>query len=126
MQGEIVHVVEKNRAAIGRLEQSGTGGDCAGEGSFAMPEELTLGKTLVHDAAVHRDEWGAAALLIELVNGTRQYLLARSGFTLQKDRGIADLRGFVRALQNRRHASARRDEAQRRKNLAKSGGIWQS
>jgi hypothetical protein len=61
---------------------------------------------------VHGDEGVTAPLLVEGVNGTREDLFTGPGFTLQKDGGVADLRGFVGTLQHGIHPLACRDESE--------------
>jgi hypothetical protein len=61
---------------------------------FLWPNS-SLRQRLGHRAAIHRDEGEAAALLVEAVNGPREYLLTRAGLTLQQHGGVADLSCFV-------------------------------
>jgi len=85
---------------------------------FAFREVLTDG------AAVNRDESESTTLRVEAVDGAREYLLARSSFSVQQYGRIAHLRRFVCTLQHGRHARAGRDESQVRKDFAQTAGIW--
>src|SRR5271168_4866625 len=89
-----------------------------------MAEQLALSQRLGHRAAMHGDECEAAALLVEAVNGPREYLLTRAGFALQQHRGVADLSCFVGTLQHRIHVPAVGNKAQPAKYFAKFLGTW--
>src|SRR5579872_369449 len=87
-----------------------------------MPEQFALCQILVHRAAVHSDERKVATLLVQRVNGVREYLFACSGLPLQQHGRIAGLCCFVRTLENTGHACAGGDKPQCQKNLAKF--VW--
>ena len=68
---------------------------------------------------MHGYKWESAALLVETVNRSCDYLLAGTCFSLKQNRGVADLGSFVGALQHRMHALGGSDEPQSEKEFAK-------
>ena len=84
---ELADLVEEERAAVGDLEQPLAVGVGAGEGPFAVAEELALDEVLGQGAAVDRDEGvaGAAALVVEVAG---DQLLAGAGLAQDHHAGI--------------------------------------
>ena len=66
-QGKLDHLVEKQGAAIGRLEESRLVGGGPREGAFAMAEQLALHQLRWNGTAVHRHEGtgGPGALIVD-------------------------------------------------------------
>src|SRR5580658_10180090 len=89
-----------------------------------MTEKFALRERLGHSAAMHGDEGEAAALLVEAVDGTGEYLFSRAGLALQQHGGVADLSCFVGTLQHRIHVPAVGNKAQPTKYVAKLLGTW--
>jgi hypothetical protein len=52
----VADLIEHQRAAVGRLEQTAVLADRAGEGAFDVTEQLALEQVLGHRAAIDRDE----------------------------------------------------------------------
>ena len=79
-QRQIGHLIQEQRAAIGRHEEADPIGVCPRERPLAVAEELRLHQILGNGAAVHGDErpFGTAA---QLVDQPRSQLLAGTGLT---------------------------------------------
>ena len=89
-RGEQADVVEKQRPAVGRLEQTDAGVLGVGERAAFVPEELGLGERLGQRRAVDRDErpGGARALPVQPAG---EDALAGAGFALDEHRRQAAL-----------------------------------
>jgi hypothetical protein len=87
-QGQVGHLVEEQRAAMGRLEETVAVGVGTGEGALAIAEELALHQVLGDRPAVHRHERlvAAGALLMDEPGGE---FLAAAGFAGDVDGGLA-------------------------------------
>ena len=77
-----------------------------------MAKQFALGEALGDRAAVDSDERVVPALLIECVDRARENLFAGARFPLQQHRRVADLRGFVGALQHAVHVLRDRHESE--------------
>ena len=84
-QGDVAHLVQKQRAAVGRLHQPRPGLGRAGERPFLMPEQLGLKQRLGQAGAVHRHQRtpGAQAALVHSMG---HQLLARARLAQQQHR----------------------------------------
>ena len=71
--------VEKQRAAIGDLEEAWLCGMRVGEGTTLVSKELRLDEVLRERRTVHGDERSVVSRAA-LMNGSREELLAGSGF----------------------------------------------
>ncbi|KFB66994.1 MAG: hypothetical protein CAPSK01_003935 [Candidatus Accumulibacter vicinus] len=108
-QRHVTDLVEKQRAAVGRLEQAGMGVGGTGEGAADVAEEFRLEQLLRDRTAVdgHERRPGASA---GAVDGARQHFLAGSALAPDEDAGV---RGgdHPRFLEQFRHAAAAEDDA---------------
>jgi hypothetical protein len=86
-QRQIAHLVEEQRAAVGRLEEAFPIGVGAGEGALAGAEELALHQVLGDRPAVDRHEGRRRGA--ELVDHPRRALLAAARFARDEDRRLA-------------------------------------
>ena len=84
-QGDVAHLVQKQRAAVGRLHQPRPGLGRAGERPFLMPEQLGLEQRLGQAGAVHRHQRTPRAQAA-LVHGMGHQLLARARLAQQQHR----------------------------------------
>src|SRR6266576_7058950 len=75
--GHLHQLVEEQRPAVGRLEQTGLVAHGAGEGALAVPEHLGFEECFRERGAVDRDE-GPAGTPAVLVNELGDELLARA------------------------------------------------
>jgi hypothetical protein len=88
VERQVGHFIEKQGAAVRRLEQPLFVADGAGNTPLHVAEEFTLHQLLGDSAAVNGDEVviGAGALLVDLSRGK---FLAGARFTADEDRGLA-------------------------------------
>ena len=106
---ERVDLVEKDRAAVGLLEEALLGADGPGEGSLHVPEELRFQQGLRQGAAVHGDE-GRGRAQAAGVDQPRHQLLARAALALDEHRGVG-----------RRHAADQVDDPEHGRPLRDEG-----
>ena len=85
--GQLADLVEKQRAAVGHLEQPDAMLVGAGERSLAMAEQLAFDQALGQGAAVDRHERHVAPQAL-IVNGPGDQLLAGAGFAEHQHGGI--------------------------------------
>src|SRR5215467_4607224 len=109
-QGQVVHVIQQDRPALGGLEESRARGVGSGEGALAMAKEFTLRQVFADGAAVYGDEWESAALFVQPMDSSGKHLLAGSSFSLQEQGRIAHQCCLVSALEYRSHAWTRGHE----------------
>ena len=85
--GEVAHLVEKERAAVGRLEGSRLVGQRSGERPFDVAEELRCGQLARDGSAIDRHERfsGAPAAAVDQL---RHVLLARSARAVHQHRHV--------------------------------------
>ncbi len=85
---ELGDLVEEQRAAAGRLEAAGAGGDRAGVGALLDPEQLRFEQRLGHRRAVDRDERPARPRAV-VVDRPRDQLLAGARLAQQQHGHVA-------------------------------------
>src|SRR5262249_16867020 len=103
---QVVHIIQKQRALIGGLEQSLSLVRRARKRAAPVPEQLALGEFLANGGAMHRDKGKRIALVIQIVDRAGQNLFSGAGFAFQKYRDIAGSRGFKRRAKDRSHREA--------------------
>ena len=82
-RGEVLDLVEEERAAVCELEHARPFLQGAGESPAGVAEELGFGERFRHGRAVHRDE-GAGSAPTQRVDGARDELLARPRLALDE------------------------------------------
>ena len=87
-QRQVADFVEKQRAAVGGLEQAVLVRDRAGEAAFAVAEEFAFHQALRDRAAVDRHERLVGART-QFVDQARDQFLAGAGFAVDVDRRLA-------------------------------------
>nr|DAF45497.1 MAG TPA: hypothetical protein [Siphoviridae sp. ctBLh2] len=85
--GEVAHLVEKKRAAVGRLEGPHLVGERPGERPLDMPEELRSGQLTRDGPAIDRHE-GLPCPLAAAVDQLRHVLLARTAGAVHQHRHV--------------------------------------
>ena len=88
MQGQLGDFVEKQRSAVGCLEQAGLVGDSAGEAPFAMSEEFRFHQFAGDCATIDRHERAGHTGPLFMDHACHQ-LLANPGFTADVDGCLA-------------------------------------
>ena len=88
LRGELTHLIEEDRAAIGGFDAAGLVGERAGEGAAHVTEQLGLDEIRGDGAAVDGDE-GAAAAAAVVMDGARDEFLAGARLAEDEHRGIA-------------------------------------
>ena len=108
---QVADLVEQQRAAIGRPNQAQVVGVGAGERALAVAEELRFDKAHGQGAAV--DPLERAGAPRELVDGTRDHFLARSGLAAQQHRqpGPGDELQAIKLLRERGQQRCERRQA---------------
>ncbi len=99
-QGKLADLIQEDRAALGRFEESDTGRRRVREGSPLVPEELALQELARNRGAVHLHERTLLPRALAM-NGPREELLPDSGFPEDQDRrgaGLRDAAGKVHRL----------------------------
>ena len=84
---QIADLVQEERAAVGRLEETCACGECRREGTAGVPEELALDQLLRDRCAVDRDERLACASR-SLMDLARHELLTRAALAEHEDRRV--------------------------------------
>ena len=82
-QRNVAHLVQKQRAAAGGLDQAGARGGGPGEGAALMAEQLGLEQVFRQAGAVHRHQRAGGART-GLVHRASHQFLAGAGFALQQ------------------------------------------
>jgi hypothetical protein len=108
----VANFIEKQRAAIGRLEQAGAILRRARERAAGVSEELGLQQRFGHSSAVDREERPGRSRRF-IVDEPRQALLAGPAFARDEDRRV-DLRDPPGQIERSKHRGTRSDETSRR------------
>ena len=93
VERQLAHLVEKERALVRQLQPAHLARDGAGERAFLMAEELAFEQAGGNGGAIQLDK-GALAARAQAVDGTRQQLLAGSGFALDEHGRVGWGHGF--------------------------------
>ena len=110
--GQFADFVQEQRAAVGDLEQADPVIVGAGEGAFAVAEQLALDQVFGQRAAIDGDERHVASRAL-VVHGAGHQFLAGAGFAADQHGGV---RGgdFRDQLADALHRQAVADQAGRR------------
>ena len=85
-QWNVTHLIQKQRAAAGRLHQTAPGGAGARKGATLMAKQLGLKQVLGQAGAIHRHQ-GALGARTSLVHCTGNQFLAGARLAQQQHRG---------------------------------------
>jgi hypothetical protein len=85
---QVPHFIEKQRAAISRLEPAGLAADCARKRATFVPEQFALDQRLRERTAIHRNEWPVTALA-QRMHEPGDQLLAGAALARDEHGGVA-------------------------------------
>ena len=88
LQRQIAHFIQQKRSAGGRENQPAMIAISAGEGAFAVAEQLALGQLARQGSAVDRHERRLATGAL-IVDQPSCHLFSRAGFAANQHRGVA-------------------------------------
>src|SRR6266853_6787337 len=86
-QRNIPYLIEEQCPFVGHFETPNFLRESSGESTLLVPEEFAFEQVKRNSSAIQLDEW-APASWTDIVNGTGNQLLARTGLSKDQDSGI--------------------------------------
>lgn len=109
---EVADLIEEEHSAFGRAYQTFAADLGSREGAAPVAEQLALGQVRIDGAAIQRDEWPMAALLVEAVQRVDKHFLARPRLARDQRRQVAERRDPHDPAEDGEHLAAPTDHAQ--------------
>src|SRR6267378_5699308 len=86
-QGNVADFVEEQCSSVSHFEPANFLSDGTGESALFVAEQFAFEQVKRNSSAIQLDEWAPAAWT-DIVNGTGNQLLARTGLSKDQDSGI--------------------------------------